>query len=260
MKKRRHIVRTKLLSGLSRSQPWRLAMALDLPFTLRLCADLPGMDSHNKPNLTPILFCSGHEDRAWQGAWNPAKPLLASCSTDKTVRLYSYRKDPHDPSKISFSLLTTIPTGHTKTVRTVAWSPSGNTLATGSFDSHIGIWERRERLDDDVGSSEAEEWECVTLLEGHETECKSVAYSSTGTLLATCSRDKSVWVWEGNDRTRLCHLRFVTGLSIAVKPDADFECLAVMMEHSQDVKCVSWHPTEEVVLTFADCSSTLISN
>lgn len=31
----------------------------------------------------------------------------------------------------------------------------------------------------------------------------------------------------------------------AVGP-ADFECLAVLMEHSQDVKCVTWHPTDEV--------------
>lgn len=31
-----------------------------------------------------------------------------------------------------------------------------------------------------------------------------------------------------------------------VQPDADFECIAVMMEHSQDVKSIAWHPHEEV--------------
>lgn len=31
-----------------------------------------------------------------------------------------------------------------------------------------------------------------------------------------------------------------------MQPDADFECMSVMMEHTQDVKCVAWHPKEEV--------------
>ena len=32
----------------------------------------------------------------------------------------------------------------------------------------------------------------------------------------------------------------------SVLPDADFECMGVLMEHSQDVKSVAWHPREEV--------------
>lgn len=35
---------------------------------------------------------------------------------------------------------------------------------------------------------------------------------------------------------------------MVVQPDADFECIAVMMEHSQDVKTIAWHPKEEVDL------------
>lgn len=32
---------------------------------------------------------------------------------------------------------------------------------------------------------------------------------------------------------------------VAIGP-SEFECLAVLMEHTQDVKAVTWHPTEEV--------------
>ncbi|KAF8634809.1 hypothetical protein AX17_004062 [Amanita inopinata Kibby_2008] len=195
-------------------------MTAPLAYSIRLVAELPA-----------------HEDRAWHVSWNPSKPLLASCSADKNVRLYSYARSEGQgegggtAKDIKFSLYNVIPTGHTKTVRAVAWSPSGETLATGSFDSNIGIWEQEveEGNGDESGDGTKKgEWECASLLEGHETECKSVGYSCDGNLLASCSRDKTVWIWE-------------------VLPDSEFECVSVLMEHTQDVKCVAWHPTEEIL-------------
>ncbi|KAI0065289.1 WD40 repeat-like protein [Artomyces pyxidatus] len=181
-------------------------MGVDLPYKLSAIAEL-----------------TGHEDRAWNVAWNPVKPLLATCSADKTVRLYGYSGIPTP----TFSFHTSISTDHGKTVRSIAWSPSGETLATASFDSTIGIWQQKGAQDEDEEVT-AGEWQCASLLEGHETECKSVAWSASGTLLASCSRDKTVWVWE-------------------VQPDCDFECLGVLMEHTQDVKSVAWHPSEEIL-------------
>jgi WD40 repeat protein len=97
--------------------------------------------------------------------------MLATCSGDKTVRLWAMTSHSDSSQWECIHVL------------------EGRELATASFDSTTGVWEYDER---------DKEWECVATLEGHENETKSVAWSSNGSLLATCSRDKSVWIWEGN--------------------------------------------------------------
>lgn len=146
------------------------------------------------------------------------------------MRLHAYTSLPSGVTgekQVVFSLREVIPTGHKRTVRQVAWAPSGDIMATASFDCTVGIWERTppEVRRDDPNEPE---WDCSGTLEGHDSECKSVAFSHNGSLLASCSRDKSVWIWE-------------------VQPDSEFECLSVMMEHTQDVKMVAWHPKEEIL-------------
>lgn len=206
----------------------------------------------------------GHTDRAWSVAWHPVRPLLASCSTDRQVRLYSYtllgpsafgpldgssddeapltKADVKGKTRSRFDFVTSLPTGHTRTVRSVAWAPTGSLLAAASFDATASIWEQVGGLEGTGDGSgriweiEAErnaaeggdEWECSGSLEGHESECKGVAWSASGNLVATCSRDKSVWVWE-------------------VLPDGEYEVLAVLMDHEQDVKSVTWHPREDLL-------------
>lgn len=125
-------------------------------------------------------------------------------------------------------------------------------LVTGSFDASAGIWRRWESGSGLVKSEEDgdaeqdftaqgdrdddDEWQFAVVLDGHDSEIKCVAYSPVGPFLATCSRDKSVWIWEELE-------------------DDNYETVAVLQEHEGDVKCVAWHPEEILVASgsYDDC-------
>lgn len=87
--------------------------------------------------------------------------------------------------------------------------------------------EEGEGFGDGEGGEEPEDWEFSVVLEGHDAEVKSLAFSPSGQYLATCSRDKSIWIWEEVDGAD------------------EWETVAVLTEHEGDVKCVAWAPTQE---------------
>lgn len=154
---------------------------------------------------TALATLNGHKDRVWDVSWNPQGNILASCSSDKSIRLWGKEGD-------TWQSKTILSDAHSRTVRQVAWSPCAKYMASASFDATINIWDGK-----------GGDFECTATLEGHENEVKGVTWSVSGALLATCSRDKSVWVWEVTD-------------------DEEYDCISVLPSHTQDVKSVCFHP------------------
>ncbi|KAK6583989.1 hypothetical protein PZA11_003719 [Diplocarpon coronariae] len=218
------------------------------------------MISSDELQILPLAeFKPVSASRAWVSIPNPnGLPLIATATSDKTVRVYSLKnftlhstlEGGHSRSVRSAAWKPT-----TKNTGSL-------TLATGSFDATMGIWRWREESfaardeekqahtsaaggDDDAfeveitsdgaqkavaslvqgdGSENEDDWEFAIVLEGHDSEVKHVSYSPSGQWLASCSRDKSIWVWE----------------EVGEEGEDEFETIAVLQEHTADVKCVCW--------------------
>lgn len=212
------------------------------------------MSAPKSITLTPLPpFKPPLHSRAWSSTPHPSLPLLAT-THEKQVTVYSLS---------TLTKHSSLTGGHTRSVRCAAWKPglpSGKLcLVTGSFDATAGLWrwegaasanqgdgddepevdvtatqqtkQRRikteEEEDDDDKEEDEDEWEFTLVLEGHENEVKSACFSPGAQFLATCSRDKTVWIWEDVGAT---------------EGDDEWETVAVLSEHDGDVKAVAWCP------------------
>jgi WD40 repeat protein len=72
--------------------------------------------------------------------------------------------------------------GHTGDVYSIAFSPDGNYLLSGSSDSTIKLW-----------STETQK--LILTMQGHSDYIRSVAFSSQGKCFASGSRDCTIKLW-----------------------------------------------------------------
>jgi WD40 repeat protein len=67
-------------------------------------------------------------------------------------------------------------------VYSIAFSPDGKYLASGSWDMTVKLWSIEMQKE-------------VTMLQGHSNYVWSVAFSPDGKYLASCSLDNTVKLW-----------------------------------------------------------------
>ncbi len=96
--------------------------------------------------------------------------------------------------------------GHSDEVRSVAWSPDGTKIVSGSKDDTVKIWN-------------ASTGALIRTINGHTDEVHSVAWSPDGTKIFSGSRDRSAKVWNAS-----------TGALIR------------SLSHTQTVNSVAWSP------------------
>ncbi len=152
--------------------------------------------------------------------------------------------------------------GHSSSVFFVSFSPDGKTLATGSDDKTIKLWNLESGKE-------------VYTLEGHDHSVYSVSFSPDGKTLATGSEDKTIKLWNLEKfeeiHTLKGHLESVK--SVSFSPDGKtlatgsedstvklwslekFEEICTLKGHLESVESVSFSPDGKILATGSEDST-----
>ncbi|KAI8319561.1 WD40 repeat-like protein [Martensiomyces pterosporus] len=124
----------------------------------------------------------GHKDSVYAVAFAPDGLSLLSGSLDKTLRIWDLARPSPNGRPTGPSTCRSTLSGHKDFVLSVAYSPDGHWIISGSKDRGVQFWDPR-----------TSQTQC--MLQGHKNSVISVALSPTQSLFATGSGDCRARIW-----------------------------------------------------------------
>ncbi|UKJ88646.2 hypothetical protein MACJ_001890 [Theileria orientalis] len=202
-----------------------------------------------------LLCINGHNDRIWSVSWSPTEDLFATSSSDFKVKIWRLKKtetsrginrctmnNSECGSEYNYELEFEIDNFFKKSPRSVKFSNDGKYLICASFDGTSSIWSKEPESEntskDALEGQKRKEWVCLATLEGHENEVKCASFDISGNYIASCGRDKTIWIYEKSHEKREEDYEDLNRLN----SNLDYFCSAILTGHKHDVKHVCWSP------------------
>ncbi|UNU23620.1 WD40 repeat domain-containing protein [Microcoleus vaginatus] len=147
-------------------------------------------------------------------------------------------------------------TGHSSDVYSVSFSPDGKTLASGSLDKTIKLWNLATGRE-------------IRTLKGHSSEVYSVSFSPDGKTLASGSWDKTIKLWNLTTEREICTLKGHSSDVVSVSFSPDGKTLASGSEDKtiklwnlatgREIRTLKGHSSEVYSVSFSPDGKTLAS-
>jgi WD40 repeat protein len=148
--------------------------------------------------LGPLPYGDGHASLIYSLAFSRSG-ILAAGAADHHVHLWDVA-NPAQP--VSYGSVV----NDTDSVTSVAFSPDGDILATGSDDDTASLW--NVTAADDA-------WLLYSALTGHTQAILAVAMSPDGHTLATAGADHTIRLWTLPNTVLTGHLNYVSALAVS---------------------------------------------
>eukprot|EP00033_Pygsuia_biforma_P001508 GCRY01001703.1.p1 GENE.GCRY01001703.1~~GCRY01001703.1.p1 ORF type:complete len:472 (+),score=72.83 GCRY01001703.1:215-1630(+) len=209
----------------------------------------------------------GHQAEVFVCQWNPKQPLLASGSSDATVRIWNLNAvaEFDGPQGEGVSKTSIVLNHKGQDVTALDWNLTGEYLATGSYDGHAFIWNAQGEL--------------IRELKRHTQAIFSLRWSRDGDYLLTGSVDKTAIVWDGKTGAPKQQFCFHTAPTLDVdwrnnntlatcsSDNLIYVCkvgeqrpLRVFEGHKNEVNCIKWDPSGTLLASCSDdCTAKIWS-
>jgi WD40 repeat protein len=181
-------------------------------------------DNKRRGTLSASLIDGRTLRVAWEDDPQSQRRGMAQGGTSQWIRVDSAASDGNAAPKPRLALRATL-AGHSNQVWALAFSPDGDTLASGGMDNTVILW------------NVAEEKERRTL-RGHANMIRGIAISPDGTTIVTASKDKTLKLWDASSG----------------------DDLATLSGHTNIVTGVAWSPDGETILSTSDDQTARIWN
>jgi len=160
-------------------------------------------------NGTIVQSIKGHSADIRSMSISPCGTLIASGSGDNVLKLWHLTQDATNAESSNPAIA--IAEGfsiqaHSSAIRSVSFSPDGTTLASGSADKQIKIWDLYGRE--------------LQIFKGHDEAVRSVSFSPDGKSLISASLDCTARIWQIDSRAQqVLHGHIAAVRSITFSPD-----------------------------------------
>jgi WD40 repeat protein len=194
----------------------------------------------------PFRTLRGHTGRVFSIAFSPDDQILATASSDHTIKLWN----PHNAQ-----CLKTLQ-AHTSWVWAIAFHPNGKLLASASYDHSLRLW--------DVATGD-----CLYTLKEHNSCILSVAFSPNGQWLASGGYEQTIKLWQPKTgqclQTLQAHLNRVW--AVMFSPDSQYlatggddrtvklwdvatgQCLSTFVGHTSQVLTLRFSPNGDRLIS-----------
>lgn len=151
------------------------------------------MENVLKDNFTCVTVLDDIQSRTIRSCeFSKCGKYLATASFDSTTVVWE--KGMNEERKVTWNAIATLE-GHENEVKCVSWSSDGKYLATCSRDKSVWIWSVPDKERMAVSNDEEEDWDALSVLNGHSQDVKFVLWSPTQSVLYSASYDDTIKAW-----------------------------------------------------------------